>query len=101
MAAVDGAVKDFNNRFDKLKYDALAALAPTFEKVATAMGKAVTALDEFLQTEEGQQVLSSLNDALSGIIDSFLGEGGTDFSGIVNAAKGAVEGLTSALNWIA
>lgn len=102
LGSVDDAMQDFGARFDKLKYDALAALAPTFEKVAVAMSTAVTALDEFVQSEEGQQALANLNEALSGVINSFLGEDGGKgkFSEIVGDAQKAVEGFTGAMQWI-
>ena len=100
LGSVDDAVQDFGARFDKLKYDTLAALAPTFEQVAKALGEAVTALDEFVQSEEGQAALSSLNEALTGIIESFTGDNGNGtFESLVEAAKKAVADLTGALDW--
>ena len=102
LGEVDDAMQDFNARFDKLKYDALAALAPTFKEIAEAMGTAVTSLNEFIASEEGQAALAGLNDALSGLIKSFLGEDGGKgtFEAIVTGAKDAVKKLTDALDWI-
>lgn len=102
LGAVDDAVQDMGARFDKLKYDTLAELAPTFEKTAKALSTAITAMDEFVQSAEGQAALAGLNDALSGIIDSFLGEdnGKGTFKAIVEGASGAVKGFTDAMNWI-
>ena len=91
---------DFYKSFDKLKYDALAALAPTFETVAKAMGTAVQALDEFVQSEEGQEALAGLNEALAGIINNLTGENGSGFAGLVETARGAVQNLNGALEWI-
>ena len=102
LGEVDDAMQDFNARFDKLKYDALAALAPTFKEIAEAMGTAVTSLNEFIASEEGQAALAGLNEALSGLIKSFLGEDGGKgtFEAIVTGAKDAVKKLTDALDWI-
>lgn len=100
LGGVDDAMQDFSARFDKLKYDALAALAPTFQQVAEAMSTAVSALDEFVQSEEGQAALAGLNEALAGIITNLAGEGGSGFASLVDTAKGAVEGLNGALKWI-
>lgn len=102
LGAVDDAVQDMNARFDKLKYESLAAMAPTFQTVAEAMSTATDALNEFIASEEGQAALSSLNEALSGIISSFLGEDGGKgtFESIVTGAKDAVTKLTDALDWI-
>lgn len=99
-----GRLDDANQRLqaslEKTKYDLLAELAPTFETVADAMATAVSAFNDFLQTEEGQAALQGLNDALSGIISSIVGENGEGFTKIVEGAKAAIEGLTAGLNWI-
>lgn len=102
LGAVDDAVQDMGARFDKLKYDTLAEMAPTFEKVAQALSTAIDALNEFVQSEEGQAALAGLNEALSGLIDAFLGEdnGKGTFESIVNGAKTAVTEFTTALTWI-
>lgn len=94
--------EDLMARLEKLKMDSLAALAPTFNQVAEALSMAVTAMDEFVQSEEGQAALGELNEALSGLIKAFLGDdnGKGTFQDIVEGAKGAVEGLTNALDWI-
>lgn len=102
LGSVDDSIQDMNARFDKLKYESLAAMAPTFETVAQAMSTATTALNEFISSEEGQKALESLNTALSGVISSLLGEDGGKgtFEGIVTGAKDAVEKFTGALDWI-
>ena len=103
------ALAEFGNKADKvntqlntLKYDTLAALAPTFNDVADALSKAISAMDDFVQSEEGRAALQGLNEALSGLIKSFLGEdnGKETFASIVNTAKEAVSGFTTALYWI-
>ena len=101
LGAMDDQMEKTQAAFDKLKYDALAAMAPTFEKIAAAMETAITALDTFLESAEGQEMLASLNESLSGIIDAFIGENGEGFSSLVDAAKSALSGLNDALKWIA
>ena len=103
LADFDDARNDLEASFNKLKLDTLAALAPTFKEVAEGLKTAVSALDEFVQSEEGQKALQGLNDALSGVIHSFLGDdnGQGTFESIVNTAKDAVKGFTDALNWVA
>ncbi|MBQ8707754.1 MAG: hypothetical protein IJ523_06695 [Succinivibrionaceae bacterium] len=102
MGQMNDNIEDLGSRFDKLKFDTLAALAPTFNEVAQAMSTAITALDEFVQSEEGQAALKELNEALSGVISSFLGDdnGKGTFASIVDTAKTAVENFTSAMDWI-
>lgn len=102
LGGVDDIRNDLEASFNKLKLDTLAALAPTFKEVAEGLKTAVNALDEFVQSEEGQKALQGLNDALSGVIHSFLGDdnGQGTFESIVNTAKDAVKGFTDALDWI-
>ena len=52
--------------------------------------------------ELGQAALAELNETLTGLIDSFLGEDGGkgSFESIVTKAKEAVTGFTDAMDWI-
>ena len=102
LGNVDDAVQDFNARFDKLKYDALAELAPTFQMVAESMSEAVTAFNEFVQSEEGQAALQGLNEALQGVVGAFLGEDGgkASFAKLVDDGTVAVEKFTDAMGWL-
>lgn len=102
LGGIDDAIQDLQFRINKLKMDALAELAPFFTETATAMAEAVTAFDEFVQSAEGQAALESLNEALSGIIDSFLGEdnGQGTFKAIVEGAAQGVKDFTAAMQWI-
>ena len=102
LAGVDDETEKLEASLTKLKYDALAALAPTFSTVAGALQKAVEAMNEFVKSEEGQAALAQLNETLTGLIDSFLGEDGGkgSFESIVTKAKEAVTGFTDAMDWI-
>lgn len=103
LGAMDDSFQDMQSRFNRLKMDTLAALAPTFERVARALSEAITALDEFISSEEGQAALQALGDALSGVVEQFLGadeNGENGFGKLIEAAKSAVEGLKTALEWI-
>ena len=90
-------------RVTKLKMDTVAAMADNFKGVADALSIAVTALDEFIQSEAGQQALADLGGALESIITQFTevdenGENG--FQKLVNKAAEAIGGLTEGLKWI-
>lgn len=102
LSKSDDEMQKLEAQFSKLKFDTLAALAPIFEDVASAMSEAVSALNEFIQSEEGRQALEGLREAVSGLISAFLGEDGGKgkFADLVNTAKDAVKGLTDALDWI-
>lgn len=103
LGEMDDSFNGLQARFMKLKLDTLAKMAPTFENVANALSKAVTALDEFIQSEEGQQALENLGSALEEIINQFIGvdeNGENGFEKLVENAKGVVEGLNGALIWL-
>ena len=101
LGLMNDKYEEMSSALTKLKMDTLAALAPTFNEVAEALKTAITAMDEFVQSEEGQKALGDLNEALSGLIKSFLGEdnGKGTFASIVETAKSAVGDLTKALDW--
>ena len=102
LGSMNDSYEDMQARLQKFEMDALAQLAPTFNTVAEALSTAITAFNDFVNSEEGKKALGELNDALSGLIKSFLGEdnGKGTFESIVTGAKDAVEKLTGALSWI-
>lgn len=96
-----GDLNDAQNKLeamlDKTKYETLAQLAPLFTQVTEAMSAAVQGFNDFLKTEEGQNAMQTLADALKSIINSFTEQ---DFKGVVDTATGAVQALTGALSWL-
>lgn len=100
LGDLDDAQNKLTASLDKSKYEVLAELAPLFTQVSEAMATAVQGFNDFLQTEEGQAAMQGLADALSGIITSLTGEGGESFQTLIEGAKGALDGLTQAFNWI-
>lgn len=102
LGEMNDAQNKLNSSIQKAKFDTLAALAPTFTEVSNALNTAVGALNDFLQSEAGQEALGNLNEALSGVIKSFLGEDGGKgtFESIASKAAGALEKVNEALVWI-
>ena len=102
LGKMNDEYEDLSAQFTAFKMNALAELAPTFNTVAEALKTAVQAMNDFVQSEEGQKALGDLNDALSGLIKAFLGEdnGKGTFESIVEGAKTAVKNLTGALEWL-
>ena len=102
LGGVDDQMQKVEAQAEALKNGLMAGLSPTFQTVAQALSDANKALSDFLKSEEGQAALTSLNEALSGIIKSFLGEDGGQgtFKSIVEGASGAVSEFTKLLEWI-
>ena len=102
LGKVDDSMSKLALQAQKLKNDALAGLSPSFVSVSEGLGKAATALQEFLESAEGQAAIEGLNAAVQGLVDAFLGDdnGKSSFEGIINTAKSAVNGFTDALKWV-
>ena len=97
LGALDDAMQKLDAVWNKTKIGLLAEMAPDFEKIANAMSDALTALNEFLQTEEGQAALQSLKDALGGIADQVEN---INFKESLETVSGLIDGVTSGLKWI-
>ena len=97
LADTADVLKEMDSRLETLKMEVLASLAEPIKTIGEAVSTLAQGLTDFLQTKEGQQLLKDLGDALTEIVTAITGQ---DFSGIVETAKGAVEGLTKALDWL-
>ena len=102
LGGLNDQQEQMNAALEKTKMTLLGSLAEPFEKVAAGITEATTALNSFLESDEGKQALSELGEALNGLITAFLGEdnGKGTFAAIVDTAKEAVQGFTSALEWL-
>ena len=102
LGGLNDQQEQMNAALEKTKMTLLGSLAEPFEKVAAGITEATTALNSFLESDEGKQALSELGDALNGLITAFLGEdnGKGTFAAIVDTAKEAVNGFTAALEWL-
>ena len=100
LGKLNDAQMQLESRWDSLQNSFWANLAPALTEVANLLGDATGKLQEFLNSAEGQEAMSALNDALSGLVKSIAGElNGDTFANILDKAKKAIEGLTSALEW--
>lgn len=98
LSQFDDARQQLEASFESLKFQVAEQLAPAFETVAKALTDIVDKFIAWGKTEEGQEALKSLGDAISSIIDNLTGE--VDFNKIVGDAQKAIEGFTGALDWI-
>lgn len=102
LGEFDDKMNKLNSTIQKDKMDLLAGMAPGFSAISDGAQAAATAFGEFINSQEGQAALDSLNSAIQSLVTTFLGEdnGKGTFEAILGAATAAVEGLTSALEWI-
>ena len=92
------AREQLENGLNVTKMTILAGLADTFTSVAQSLSSVVSSFNDFLATEEGQQMLQSLSDAVAGLVKSFTTD---NFNDLVETAATWMERLTDALNWLA
>lgn len=102
LGALDDSFNRLKARAQKLKNEGLAELSPSFISVNDAADKALTAVEDFLKSAEGKAAIEALNAAVQGLVDAFLGEdnGQGTLAAIVDGAKQAVEGFTTAVTWV-
>lgn len=98
LNALNDAHDRLTARMDYLRLTVLASMADGFTAATTKASGLVDAFNEFLQTDEGQQALANLGDAIEGLLDALMP---TDFEGLINGAAEAVRTLTEVLKWIA
>lgn len=97
LGKLDDTITSLDARVNTLKMTVAAQLAPAFTDAASAAGELVTGLQRFVETEEGQQALANLNDAISELFHVF---DGIDWNQAFELAAEAVRKLTDVLGWI-
>jgi hypothetical protein len=97
LGKLDDTITSLDARVNTLKMTVAAQLAPAFTDAASAAGELVTGLQRFVETEEGQQALANLNDAISELFHVF---DGIDWNQAFELAAEAVRKLTDVLGWV-
>ena len=83
LGTANDSIEDMNAQLESLKLEVLAELAPTIQLVADAISSAAKAMSEFLESDEGQQALTALQEAVNGVIKEFTEQ---DFNKVVKDA---------------
>ena len=99
LGDLDDSLVKLGASLDKTKMTVLSELAPTFSDLAGSMAQAVNAFNDFLATDEGQQMIKDLGAAIGDLAMSFLDPGPEGFKHAVETAKNLLKGVTGALNW--
>ena len=85
LGTANDSIEDMNAQLESLKLEVLAELAPTIQLVADAISKAAQSMREFLESDEGQQAMTALSEAVDGVIKEFTEQ---DFDKVIqDAAK--------------
>ena len=97
LTKFDDANQRLQASWESFQRTMASELAPAFETIATTLTNLIDSFTEWSKTEEGQKTLEGLGTAIADIAKNI---GDVNFADVVNAAKGAIEGLTGALGWI-
>ena len=85
LGPANDSIEDMNSQLESLKLEVLAELAPTIQLVADAVSKAAQSMHEFLESDEGQQAMTALSEAVNGVVKEFTEQ---DFGQVIqDAAK--------------
>ena len=101
LAALNDAVSDLEASWTVLKDEILGAIAPALTAGANAVSGLLDKLTEYLKTDEGQEMLTKLGTAVSGLCDD-LGEIDPEdvvsgFTEVFNTVVGSLQWLSD--NW--
>lgn len=98
LGELDDAVNTMNSALEGSKMQLLASLAPVMQTVAEAIAQIAQSLGEYLQTEEGQELLANLGDTLSGIMKDLLSP--ETIERAFSTMREALDKVSETLGWI-
>ena len=83
LGTANDSIEDMNSQLESLKLEVLAELAPTIQLVADAISSAAQSMREFLESDEGQQAMTALSEAVNGVVKEFTEQ---DFGTVISDA---------------
>ena len=97
LADLNARMAELESSWNTLKLEALGAIAPALEKGADAIAKLLDKVTEYLKKDAGQELLTKLGNAVSGLFDDLAKISPED---VVNNVTSVLTGLTSGLEWL-
>ena len=97
LAELNDKVGQLKGDFETLSRDVMAQLAPALTDAATALDGLLQSVLEYLETEEGQQMLQGLSESVSKLFEGMKNINAED---VVNGFKDAFEKVMGVLDWI-
>ena len=98
LTSANDALEDLDATLDTTKKRLLASLAPALEKVAGALTDALGALNEYLDSEEGQEKMNAFSDAVVKLATNLFN---IDWAAAIEGAGKALTAITDGLSWLA
>ena len=97
LGTLNDTVTDVNLKFESLKNTLIAEIAPTLTDVAGSIGDILHEINAYLETEEGQQTLKDMGDAIGRL---FEGLGQLNAEDVVSGFKNVFDKIVSGLDWL-
>ena len=97
LAEMNDKFNELKHNFEVLKLELIGQLAPAFTKIGTVLNDLLDKLIEYLNTEEGQQMLESLSSSISSLFDDLEK---IDPAEVVGAFSDALKGVVDAFKWL-
>ena len=97
-AALNDSVIKLKSDWETFQIEVLGKIAPSLTEVTDSLSNMVNQFTTWAQSDEGQEMLTKLAEAVSSLFSSLTS---TDPEDVVSKLTGAVEGLNNALEWIA
>ena len=98
LGELNDTVTDVNQKFEALKNSLIAEIAPTLTDVAGSIGDILHEINEYLKTDEGQQTLKDMGEAIGRL---FEGLGELNAGDVVAGFKNVFDKVVSGLEWLA
>ena len=96
-ATLYDSIGELTGNWETLKNTLLLSLAPAMTDVATTLNTLLTSVLEYLQSEDGKQMLKDLGDSVT---DLFSGLKDISAQDVVSGFKNAFDTVLGALDWI-
>ena len=97
LAELNDKVGELKGNLEQLSTDILAQLAPALTEGAEALNGLLTSLLDYLQTDEGKEMLKSLGDAVSGLFSDLSK---IDPQEVISGFTGVFNTVISGLDWL-
>ena len=97
LGALQNQLDALDQEFQALKMNVLSELAPAFEVLAGALTDLMAEFNSYLQTDEGKELMKSLNDAITAFFSSVAD---IDFQSAVGTVKDGLGNIKTAFDWI-
>lgn len=98
LNALDDALQRLDHEYQTTQKTLLSEFAPAFIDVGDAVSELLSNFNKYLQTEEGQEKLEGLSQAVT---ELFSGLSDADFGAAIDTASGILTTIRDALGWIA